>query len=242
MARIFVFGDSHTRVLKKASIDYVPSYSSPYFDIHWMLKEKNGKVRGDLRYEDALKIAHEMTENDLLAVSLLGTGHNIFGLIEHEVPLFLLDDIYIDNMLNNRYLIPFNLMYDMFISFCKKNKTLPELKKATKAKVVHLMTPPPKENNHYIKSVITRNSDSEIIDRIINPAEIRLKFWNIEMKAMQSVCENYGIDIVPPPPASITPAGFLSEDYYGSDVTHANAAYGKLVLEQLEKLQLSYAV
>ncbi len=239
MKRIFVFGDSHTRALKDAHKDFKLLEPSLNFEIHWMLSEKNGAIRGDLRYEDALTTASDLLESDLLVISLLGTGHNIFGLIEHDIPFYLWDDYQSEHSAPGKDLIPINLIYDMFIDFCKKNKRILELKKGTKAKVVHLMTPPPKGENDYIKSKISRYRDKVIGDYAINPPKIRLKLWQLEMKALRDICEDYDIEILPPPECAIDDAGFLKIDYYGSDATHANIKYGKLVLSQLEKL-ISY--
>ena len=235
MTRIFVFGDSHTRALKDALNDFKLLEPSLDFDIHWMLSEKNGVVLGDLRYEDALTAASELSESDLLVISLLGTGHNIFGLIEHDIPFYLSDADQSEHTVPDKYLIPINLMYDMFFEFCRKNKRIPGLKKATKAKVVHLMTPPPKGDNDYIKSKISRYRDKVLGVHDINSTTLRLKLWQLEMQALRDVCEDYGIDIAPPPEHAIDAAGFLRVDYYGGDATHANTKYGKLVLSQLEK-------
>jgi len=42
-------------------------------------------------------------------------------------------------------------------------------------------------------------------------------------------------ELMPVPPASLTPLGCLSPDYYAHDATHANEAYGALVLAQLRQ-------
>jgi len=134
MARIFIFGDSHTRALKDALNNYDLPDSSLRFDIHWKLKEKNGTVFGDLRYEDALTIASELTEGDLLVISLLGTSHNEFGLIKHEIPFYLSGAVRNKLAGAEGCLIPVNLMRDMFADLCRKNKLIPQLKKTTRAK------------------------------------------------------------------------------------------------------------
>ena len=236
MKRIFIFGDSHTIALKDAQNDY--KFSKPYLnlDIHWMLSEKNGVVRGDLSYKDALTCASELCESDLLVISLLGTSHNVFGLIEHEIPFFFSNADQSEHNGPEKHLLPINLMYDMFVEFSKKNKRIPELKKATKAKVIHLMTPPPKGDNDFIKSKISRYRDKVLGEHSINAPTIRLKLWQIEMQALQKVCHEYGIYVAPTPAPAFDTGGYLGADYYGGDATHANMKYGKLVLSELEKI------
>jgi hypothetical protein len=234
MRRIFIFGDSHTNALKKALNGYELPDSSVNFDVHWMLSEKNGTVRGDLRYEDALAIVSELTDKDLLVISLLGTGHNIFGLIKHDIPFYFSDTDQCQCDISHNQLIPISLMHDMFIEFCKKNKKIPDLKKATMARVVHLMTPPPKGDNDYIKSKIESYRDKVVAGvHDINPADTRLKLWNIEMDALQVVCRSYDISVLSPPVDAITDAGFLKKEFYGDDATHVNSSYGKLVINKI---------
>jgi len=61
---------------------------------------------------------------------------------------------------------------------------------------MHLMTPPPKEDNVYIKSVINRYRAKMVGEYDIQVAEVRLKLWDIEMEALQIVCGEYGINVV----------------------------------------------
>jgi hypothetical protein len=242
MARIYIFGDSHTRALKNAQGDPNLLYSSLDYDVHWMQSEKNGVIRGDLRYEDALNDVSGLNENDYLVISLLGTYHNIVGLIEHEIPFYLAEDDQSEHVFLDRCLIPASIVSDMFIEFCKKNNRIAALKKATRAQVFHLATPPPKGDNAYIKSKINRYRDKVIGEYDINPSTIRLKLWQLEMQALSDVCRGYGISFLPPPVEAVDEAGFLRVDYYADDGTHANKKYGILVLSQLEKLRIGSIV
>ncbi len=239
MREIFVFGDSHTRALKEALSNRKVAKSIFNFKINWLQTEKNGLRRGDLKYEDAISHVSNLSENDLLVISLLGTGHNIFGLMEHDVPfrISIENDDLTDNI--NDELIPENLIFDMFFDYSNRSKKIIDLKKSTKAKVVHLMTPPPKSSNDYIKSKIKNYRDKVVGEYDINPPYVRLKFWSIEMNALQSVCKQYDIDVVSPPQEAIDSDGFLKEFFWGKDATHANSAYGDLVLTQLESLALT---
>jgi hypothetical protein len=237
MARIYIFGDSHTRALKNAQGDPNLLYSSLDYDVHWMQSEKNGVIRGDLRYEDALNDVSGLNENDYLVISLLGTHHNMVGLIAHEIPFYFAGDDQNDNFFLDGCLLPENLVRDTFIEFCKKNNKVPSLKKATRAQVFHLSTPPPKVDNAYIKSKIYRYRDKVIGEFDINPSTIRLKLWQLEMQSVRDVCWEHGISFLPPPMEAVDEAGFLRVDYYGDDGPHANKKYGILVLSQLERLR-----
>ena len=239
MQRIFVFGDSHTRTLRKAVSDEAGNTLLPCeFDIHWMLTEKNEVVRGDLKYEDAQHIVANLNSRDILVISLLGTAHNIFGLVQHE-RRFMLIDKQLDSIgiTEDIELIPSRCIQDMFDAFCRKNGRIKELKSLSHAPVFHLMTPPPKQDNNFIKQKASRYRDMLISNEYdISPPYLRLRLYQLEMQALTQVCKEWGIDVIPPPTEAITPEGFLKEEYYGSDATHANSAYGKLVVQQLVKL------
>jgi len=233
MARVFVFGDSHTQALKDALSDYELPNSSLRFDIHWKYKEKKGSARGDLKNEDALRIASSLSENDLLVISLLGTSHNLFGLLKHKIPFYVLTE----QPMPDQRIIPVNVIFDAFVDLQKKNKLILELKKSTKARTLHLATPPPKFDNDFIKKFIEKKISVESLHNwygdIVNPPQVRQALWRIEMESMKVVLEELGISLLPPPGSAMTPSGFLKEDYYASDATHANHRYGSLVIAQM---------
>lgn len=241
MSRVFVYGDSHTRALRNAHANRSSTHSQLQFDIHWMYTEKNGVPRGDLAFEDACAISSNLHSNDLLVISLLGTAHNIFGLLNHDIPYIVAagveKSIYIDH--NRDVLIPNSVICDLFESWCRKNKRVPLLANKSGAKCFHLMTPPPKESNDFIGSKISVYQNRSIANHGVAEPELRIRLWSIEMEVLSRICSEWGIVLVPPPHHSTTERGFLREEFYGTDATHANAAYGELVLQQLENLALA---
>ena len=95
------------------------------------------------------------------------------------------------------------------------------------------MPPPPKENIDYIKSK-TSNYRGSVIDEInLNRSDIRLSLWQLEMEALKKFLCNMGVKLLKPPNQSLSEHGYLKEEYYANDATHANAQYGLLVLNQL---------
>lgn len=230
MRRIFVFGDSHTQAILGAAA--TASYDDVKFDIHWMRSEKNGKVRGDLDYEDAKAIASALEPTDLMVISLLGTRHNVVGLLRHE-QLFTVYGADGAPSSGEGALIPRAVMEDVFEDVSQKNKRIAELRSLSRAPVVHLMTPPPKGDNDYVKSRIMRYRDMVVGEYDLNPAALRLALWQLEMQAMKRVCAGWDVRQLPIHPDAMDEYGFLRHEYYGPDATHANQAYGALVLEQL---------
>lgn len=230
MRRIFVFGDSHTRAILGAVA--ANPCDDVKIDVHWIRSEKNGKVQGDLDYEDAKAIASSLEPTDLMAISLLGTRHNVVGLLRDERPF----DMHGDDGAScggDGELIPRAVMADMFAAISQKNKRIAELRSLSRAPVYHLMTPPPKGDNDYLASRLLRYRDRVVGEYDVNPAPLRLALWQSEMRAVAQVCEGWGVRVLPVHPQAFDERGFLKQEYYGPDATHANEGYGALVVEQL---------
>jgi hypothetical protein len=227
MRRIFVFGDSHTRAILQAA--EIASCDDVSIDVHWMRTEKDGKVQGDLDYEDAKAVASSLEPTDLMAISLLGTRHNLVGLLRHEQP-FTVHGTDGAPCSDEGELIPRAVMEDVFAAASQKNKRIAELRNLSRAPVYHLVTPPPKGDNDYLKSRIMSKVAGEFD---VSPAALRLALWQLEMQAVKRVCEGWNVLLLPAHPQAFDEHGFLKHEYYASDATHANRAYGALVLEQL---------
>lgn len=240
--KIFVIGDSHTRVLGKATElrPQAPETSSDCaFDIHWLLTQKGDKARGDMPLEDAVAIAKALGPDDIIAISLAGTLHNIFGLLRHDPPFdfYTADD---EGVEPGTQVIPFHAVRDLLYDSARNNRNITAITKAANCRVFHLPTPAPKEDNEFIQEKTVRYRDRFVLDAGINSPAIRLKLWKLEMEVVEDLCRKWGISFIPAPLGSQTDAGFLRKDYYGGDATHANEAYGELVLRQLEKIALGW--
>ena len=238
MTRIFVFGDSHTHALKQALTSSSAQDAGTPITVHWRLKEKNGVIRGNLKFDEAKGIISTLTTEDILALSFLGTYHNVIGLLAHERKFFVTDDyteLPCDTL--DQDVIPYNVMKEVFYNQAKQDKKIPELVRHCKARIYHLAPPPPKEDNDYIISKTSEYRDRVIYNYDVNPPNLRLALWNLEMSAIQQLCADYNIKQISPPGECLTKSGFLKSGFYANDATHANKNYGELVLRQLIALR-----
>jgi hypothetical protein len=64
----------------------------------------------------------------------------------------------------------------------------------------------------------------------------RLLLWEIQQDLLANVAQYCRCNFLRPPSASVDADGFLKPDYWYNDLTHANAAYGRLVIDQLRGL------
>jgi len=233
--RIVVIGDSHTRALLKGYEDFRQRFpSTGQISIHWLQSEKAGLIRGDLSLTDAETILKSLAPNDLLVLSFMGTLHNIFGLLQHEQPFWVLDAISPDdnNVPAGHYLFPRSMLATLFEHHHTKNKKVPLLRHWTRARVYHLATPPPKADS-FVEAKTKIYRDRAVSEAGITPQRIRGRMWSIEMECVSRVCKTLGIGFVAPPSPTIMSDYLLRSEYYEDDATHANATYGALVLEQL---------
>jgi len=105
-------------------------------------------------------------------------------------------------------------------------------------RVVHMMAPPPKrELGRERKKFVS--PDGEVTFRQFGSPWTRLAIWRMEAEIVASHLEQFGIESCPLPERVHDPDGFLLPEFSAVDVTHANAAYGALVLEQLEAMMAS---
>ena len=237
---IFIFGDSHTSALSKASKNMENINQNIEFDINWILSEKpNRVVRGNLRLNDALEKVTSLKNNDVVIISLLGTTHNIVGLLQHEEPYSIFNDNKFSELISlngQLHLIPSNVMFDFFYEHQKRNKSILKIKEKSAIKVFHLMTPPPKKDQDFLQNRIKRYRGRIAKEVGITPPNIRRNLWYLEMQALSLFCSDHNISLIPPPEETISSDGFLKKKYYANDATHANADYGELVLQQLVRI------
>jgi hypothetical protein len=65
---------------------------------------------------------------------------------------------------------------------------------------------------------------------------VRYKLWRLHSQIMRGHAEEAGIRFVAHPREAVDEEGFLRDELCGN-ATHANAAYGALILEQMRSLQ-----
>jgi hypothetical protein len=134
-------------------------------------------------------------------------------------------------------LIPFRPLYEYFSEALRlgDGQTIAALRNSTKAQIVHLLAPPPKRENDYIEEHHdTLFAAAGISSLGVSPPGLRMKFWQLQNRAIEEICVELGIETLAPPRDAADPDGFLKRTFYAGDATHANARYGELVLQQLE--------
>lgn len=197
------------------------------------------RTLGDTTLKQFLGIARSLRPCDVLVSAVGGNQHAVFSTIQHADPFdFFFPEDRPDTTEANVPLVPFKPLYDHFSAGLRlgDGATITALSRSTSARMVHLLAPPPKRDAAFIQRNHDTHFASEGIASLgVSSPQLRLKFWQMQNRALQEICADLGIETLPPPAAACDVDGFLDQSYFARDATHANAAYGELVLEQLEQ-------
>lgn len=173
---------------------------------------------------------------DLVVSMIGGNFHNTFGLIENPMK-FEFTEPGEEGFCPSpgRELITYNLIHYFFTEAMTRGflRNIRLLRNHYGSRFLHVSTPPPVDDNQHIEN----NPGGYFADKIhlgVAPPALRLKLYKLHESVVRTFCEKETIEMLPPPPDAVTEKGFLDRRFWKSDPTHANAAYGALVLEQIQ--------
>jgi len=237
---VCVFGDSHTDALKKALRKFHSDICS--IQVFRYLKDKNGKQLGDLTVEEIASLLSTLEEKDMVVSMIGGNQHQVFSLVQHPVPfrMFTKGEIVRLNDLP-AVTIPYNQIWEYFESglSSRDGSRIKQLKAAVKCKIFHLVPPPPKEDSvHVLKRHEAKFINAGIQEKGVSPAPLRLKIWQLQVDVLEKLTAEWGVTLLPNPTGTRCEKGYLDQEYYANDATHANMKYGELVLSQLEQFAM----
>lgn len=174
---------------------------------------------------------------DVILLSMAGNAHNIVGMFDHPQPYALGhpakgrvpagDD---------RTFIPLDVVdawFDRYLEsvFERANEFhahYPDLP------FVYLSAPPPIGDKTHIRTY--PKAFAEKLHMPFSPPELRIALYEVQCRAYQRQAERHGARFLPAPTEACTPEGFLDLAFANNDPTHGNAAYGRLVLDQISSL------
>jgi len=100
--------------------------------------------------------------------------------------------------------------------------------RAASAPITQLHPPPPLADEALIKPHLAWNG----VAHVVAAKWLRYKFWRLHCEVMDAACESHGIRSRLPPRSVLDDQGFLRPGLH-ADAVHGNAAYGRLVLDDL---------
>jgi hypothetical protein len=122
------------------------------------------------------------------------------------------------------------------------NSTIDLLRQGGITHVSLLGSPPPKGDDEKLrpllnaspafkKQVEAKGAECETIP--LTPPQVRLKLWALHQKVAREVAARKHIHFIAPPIEAQDQHGFLKEELWAPDATHANRAYGALYLAKI---------
>lgn len=243
--RIMLFGDSHSYAIQRAIERREAKSRRVPLTAHRLRKVKNDKVMGDTSFEEFLDMASALTPQDVVLSAIGGNQHAVYGTIQHPIPFSFFEPGSDAPLEADVGIIPYRILEANFGKGirARDGQSLEALRKATPARLIHLLAPPPKrDNDHILRHHESRFAEENIAELGVSSPELRMKFWKLQRRILEEVGRDYGFEVLGPPPAALDEDGFLAPEYYASDATHANVAYGELVLVQADALAGAAAI
>ncbi len=242
--QILILGDSHIDAIKRAI--HFEAQSGPVtlpVQGFRMAKLKNEALIGDLAFDAFLDRIGSLAANDLVVSAIGGNQHSVFGLVQHPIGFdFEAPERPDLPLLQAHEQIPYRVLWDQFESGLRgrDGAHIERLRAHTLARIVHLAPPAPKEDaDHILRRHELDFTKAGILERGVTAASVRLKLWRLQISVLQQLCTEWQVQLMPVPAASLTADGYLKPEYYAEDATHANPAYGALVLECLRRYATS---
>lgn len=235
--RIAVFGDSHTVAMIQGREWGPRSAYYQHVAIYRLLKEKGEITLGDTSLDDFCEIVADFGEDDYVFSAIGGNQYAVISTIRHEIDFDFLVGSGSDELSPEAdQIIPYRALRQYLSEGVRGNdgKSLEKLKAATRARVFHISPPPPKADNDFVANNLeTRFRDEAIAAYGPTRPSLRMKAWQVQDDVLRELCDELGVELLPPPSPTLDSDGFLTPRYYGRDATHGNRRYGERVLRQI---------
>jgi hypothetical protein len=238
--RALLFGDSHAHAVLTAIAKREGKGLPVPLSAHRLLKEKNGVRIGSTSFETFLQLIADLGPNDVVVSMIGGNQHAVYSTIQHPQRFdFFSPDVRVVEK-GTAEIIPYRAIEDVFERGLRSGdgRSLEALRSATVARVVHVLPPPPKEDNEYIAQNHETLFATDLPQRGVSSPRLRLKFWHLQKRVLQRICRELGIDVITPPKRAVDDRGFLLPEFYANDATHGNWLYGERILRDVERLHL----
>jgi hypothetical protein len=177
--------------------------------------------------------------------SIGGNGHNVFGLVEFEVPFdFVLpshEDLGADP---TKQLVPYDAVRQILEERVQRAlREIALLRDIAGERMLVLESPPPIGDDAQIlkcsRPYFFKHGDSEW--RVVSPA-LRYKLWRVSSEIYSDFCRERGLVFVSAPTSAMDAGMFLKrEGWLQHNPLHGNAWYGERVVDSLRALLTSEA-
>lgn len=200
-----------------------------FFGLHGPLKD-GFPVRAE-PYWDALA---RCSVQNWVAVLYGGNEANFRFLFEDATPFdFVLRSLQSLPLNPDAVIVPEALVRAQIQALLGKplDDLLSALKTRARFPVILLGTPPPKGDHDLLRRFLP----PEFPQLKLTSAVVRLKLWHVLQELYEEKARLCGLDFLPVSTEVMDKQGFLKPRFWADDLTHANSAYGRVMLECLAR-------
>lgn len=237
--QLLLYGDSHSETVFQAAELRQRKRNPTPISVHRARRKKGEKVLGDTSLEEFVELSRGLTESDVIISMIGGNQHAVFSTIQHPIVFDVLESGGgADGLRPGAQIIPHRAIASFLgqgIRDGRDGKAIRAIRAATVAQMVHIISPPPKRDSDFIRTYHETRFKGEIAELGVSPPELRIKIWRMQHRLTREFCEELAIMPMDPPTTALDADGYLLPEYYAQDATHANRAYGMLLLEELEQ-------
>jgi len=177
---------------------------------------------------------------DVVCMAMGGNMHNWFSLLENPEP-FRLGDAAAGSVPADpaRRFVPRDMLRALFEGRLKGVARCSALVQAhfPRARFLYLAPPPPVRALRPLDPDAAPPTGPAAQFRYLAfdaaPPDLRRRIYDIEREVLAGIARGLGAPVIDPPAAACSPEGLLGDAFWDEDPTHANATYGRLVLDQI---------
>lgn len=243
--QITVFGMSHVGALMAAQ----RQDEKPHLRII-NLRTRPGLF--DMKTKSLSLAAWDGPDPEVVALSLGGNLHNLISLMESPVPFALGDavagsvpppDLQGPDPQTDaaRRFVPHDMLWALLDR--RLAPTRQQFRdfhaRFARSRLVYLASPPPTRAGPVLSEEEMTGTTPRAMTRYLafnaNPPALRVAVYRMHERFYAALAAENGARVLAPPAAAVTAEGLLSDAFWDDDPTHGNAAYGRLVLDQIRQ-------
>lgn len=229
-ADIFITGMSNTDAIAAA----LKSYQGPLtFDLLRLNPKVDTEAFSGGRAN--LDFFRPRMQTKLVALGLWGNWYNTLGLAEHPEKFDFIYPGFDEEVDETRRIIPFHQIRRTINNNVRYRLDTARVLRPLAAGKVLMMEPPlPSDDDHILK--FPSAFREAIAATGLAPASLRRKLWKLQSQVYADMCAELDMEFFPFLPEAMSPSGFIAAEYRYRDPTHANALYGQMVIDKLERI------
>lgn len=185
----------------------------------------------------------DLMATDGLAFILLSMGgneHNVLSMRQTTPRFDFISSDEPDGPLDPKAeIVPEAAIRETLRDYMRENMQVLRALRAASPLPMALIEPPPPLPRAHVLAYPKEFFRSQFDQQGMSSDALRRKAWRVETRMLQAICGEIGVAYVPTTPELIGPDGLLKAEACGQDASHANEAYGEIMIAAAARLMMS---